>query len=66
MYFKAYLQTQGLLAGHHGNHGLVSSRTSDSCGGPGAVRARCGWLPGWMRTVLRNSAARLGGVSEDT
>ena len=40
---------------------LVSSRTSDPCGGPGAVRANqvarctvfppthwCGWLPGWM------------------
>ena len=60
---------------------LVSSRTSDSCGGPGAVHAdqlaRCtvfphtlvrlasGWLPGWMRAVLRSSAAWLGCVSED-
>ena len=57
---------------------LVSSRTSDSCGGPGAVHADqvarctvfppthwCGWLLGWMRTVLRSSAAWLGCVSED-
>ena len=57
---------------------LVSSRTSDSCGRPGAVHANqaarctvfppthwCGWLPGWMRTVLRSSAAWLGCVSED-
>uniref|UniRef100_A0A8L0DPU9 Transposase Tc1-like domain-containing protein n=1 Tax=Oncorhynchus mykiss TaxID=8022 RepID=A0A8L0DPU9_ONCMY len=45
---------------------LVSLRTSDSCGGPGAVRASqgcqppthwCGWLPGWMRAVLRSSTA---------
>ena len=49
---------------------LVSSRTSDSCGGPGAVHADtiarctvfppthwCGWLQGWMRAVLRSSAA---------
>ena len=49
---------------------LVSSCTSDSCGGPGAVHANqfarctvfppthwCGWLPGWMRVVLRSSAA---------
>jgi hypothetical protein len=40
---------------------IVSSRTSDSCGGPGVVHANqvarctvfpptrwCGWLPGWM------------------
>ena len=46
---------------------LVSSRTSDSCVWPGAVHADqvarctvfppthwCGWLPGWMRTVLRS------------
>ena len=47
---------------------LVSSRTSDSCGGPGTVRANQGCqvhLPGWMRVVLRSSAARLGCVSED-
>ena len=55
---------------------LVSFRTSKSCGGPGAVHANqgrtvfplthwCGWLPGWMRAVLRNSAAWLGCVSED-
>ena len=57
---------------------LVSSRTRDYCGGPGAVHADrvarcavfppthwCGWLPGWMRTVLRSSAAWLGCVSED-
>ncbi|XP_036792227.1 centrosomal protein POC5-like [Oncorhynchus mykiss] len=25
----------------------------------------CGWLPGWMRAVLRSSAAWLGCVSED-
>ena len=25
----------------------------------------CGWLPDWMRTVLRSSAAWLGYVSED-
>ena len=25
----------------------------------------CGWHPGWMHTVLRSSAAWLGGVSED-
>ena len=50
---------------------LVLSRTSDSCGRPGAVHADqvarctvfplthwCGWLPGWMR-------AWLGCVSED-
>jgi hypothetical protein len=47
---------------------LVSSRNSDSCGGPGAATkvARCtvyppthwcGWLPGWMRAVLRSSMA---------
>ena len=52
---------------------LVSSRTRDSCGGPGAVHADqvargtvfppthwCGWLPGWMRAVLRSSAAWFG------
>jgi hypothetical protein len=57
---------------------LVSSRTSDSCGGPGTVHtdqvARCtvfppthwcGWLPGWMHAVLRSSAAWLGCVSKD-
>ena len=57
---------------------LVSSHTSNSCGGPGAVHAIqvarcavfppthwCGWLPGWMRAVLRSSAAWLGCVSED-
>ena len=54
---------------------LVSSRTSDSCGGPGVltkvVRCTvfppthwCGSLPGWMRAVLRSSAAWLGCVSE--
>ena len=47
---------------------LVSSRTSDSCGGPGAVRAnQCrqvhGWLPGWMCAVLKSSAAWLGCAS---
>ena len=26
----------------------------------------CGWLPGWMRAVLRSSVAWLGCVSEDT
>ena len=44
---------------------LVSSRTSDSCGGPGAVRASHGCQAhgvasdtlGWMRAVLRSSAA---------
>ena len=25
----------------------------------------CGWLPGWMRAVLRSSTAWLGSVSED-
>ena len=47
---------------------LVSLRTSDFCGGPGAVFPPthwCGWLPGWMRAVLRSSAAWLGCVSED-
>jgi hypothetical protein len=57
---------------------LVSLRTSDFYGGPGAVHAdqvaRCtvfppthwsGWLPGWMCVVSRSSAARLGCVSED-
>jgi hypothetical protein len=55
---------------------FVSSRTSDSCGGPGTVHANqgctvfppkhwCGWLPGWMCAVLRSSAAWLGCVSED-
>jgi hypothetical protein len=57
---------------------LVSSRTSDYCGGPGAVHADqvarckvfppthwCGWLLGWMSAVLRSSAAWLGCVSED-
>ena len=54
---------------------LVSLRTSDSCGGLGAVHAdqvaRCTvflpthWLPGWMIAVLRSSAAWLGCVSED-
>jgi hypothetical protein len=52
---------------------LVLSRTSDSCGGPGAVHADqvarcivlppthwCGWHPGWMDAVLRSSAAWLG------
>ena len=55
---------------------LVSLRTSDSCGGPGAVHADqvarcmmfplthwCGWLLGWMHAVLRSSAAWLGWVS---
>ena len=57
---------------------LVSSRTCDSCGGPGTVHANQGcqvhgvssntsraWLLGWMRAVLRSSVARLGCVSED-
>ena len=57
---------------------LVSSRTRDSCGGPGAVHAEqvarctvfppthwCGWLPSWMGIVLRSSAARFGCVLED-
>ena len=57
---------------------LVPSHTSDFCGRPGAVHAatvaRCtvfppphwyGWLPGWMRAVLRSSAAWLGCDSED-
>ena len=52
---------------------LVSSCTSDSCGGLGAVHADqvarctvfplthwCGWLPRWMHTVLRSSVAWLG------
>jgi hypothetical protein len=48
---------------------LVSSCTSDYCGGPHAVHAdqfaMCTvfppthWLPGWMRAVLRSSAAWL-------
>ena len=51
---------------------LVLSRTSDSCGGPGAVHANqgrqvhgvsSGWLPGWMCAVLRSSVAWLGCVS---
>jgi hypothetical protein len=62
-----------------GRNILVSSRTSDSCVGPGAVHADqvarctvfppthwCGWLPGWMCIVSRSSAAWLGCVSEDT
>jgi hypothetical protein len=65
---------------------LVSLCTSDSCGGPGAVRYShktqcvltkvakctvfplthwCGWLPGWMHTLLGSSVAWLGCVSED-
>ena len=52
---------------------LVSSRTSDSCGGPGRALTKvarctvfppthwCGWLPkGWRRAVLGSSAAWLG------
>ena len=57
---------------------LVSSRTSDSCGGPGAVLANQGCqvhgvasdtlvrlASGLDGAVLRSSAARLGCVSED-
>jgi hypothetical protein len=59
---------------------LVSSRTSDSCGGPGAVQADqvarctvfppthwCGWLDGWswICVVSSSSAAWLGCVSEE-
>ena len=57
---------------------LVSSRTSDSCGGPGAVRANQGCQVHGVSSntlvrlasrvdgaVLRSSAAWLGGVSED-
>jgi hypothetical protein len=53
----------------------VSSRTSDSCGGPGAVRANqvarctvfppthwCNWLLGWMRAVLRSSVGCVSGT----
>ena len=56
---------------------LVSSRTSDSCGGPGAVRANQGYqvhgvssdtlvrlASGLDGAVLRSSAAWLGCVSE--
>ena len=52
---------------------LVSSRTSDSCGGPGAVRANqvarcmvfppthwCGWLPGRMYAVLKKQCGLVG------
>ena len=57
---------------------LVSSRTSDSCGGPGAVRANQGCqvhgvssdtlvrlASGLDGAVLRSSAAWLGCVSEN-
>ena len=57
---------------------LVSSRTSDSCGGPGAVHANQGrqvhgvssdtlvqLASGLDGAVLRSSAAWLGCVSED-
>jgi hypothetical protein len=57
---------------------LVSSRTSDSRGGPGAVRTNqvarctvfplthwCSWLPDWMHAVLRSSVAWFGCVLED-
>ena len=39
---------------------LVSSCTSDSCGGPGTLTRSpgrfflCGWLPGWMCVVSRS------------
>jgi hypothetical protein len=65
-----------VVTGMAGRDVHVSSRTSDSRGRPGAVRANqgcqvfppahwCGWLPGWMRAVLRSSAAWLGCVSEE-
>jgi hypothetical protein len=63
--------------GLSGREILVSSRTSDSCGGPGAVRANKGcqvhgvssdtlvWLTsGLDGAVLRSSAAWLGCVSD--
>jgi hypothetical protein len=68
----------GLNPPEPGRDILVSSHTSDSCGGPGAAHADqfarctvfppthwCSWLPGRMRAVLRSSAAWLGCVSED-
>ena len=53
-----------------GRDGLVSSRTRDSCGGPGAVRANQGCQvhgdsSEHIGAVLRSSAAWLGCVSED-
>jgi hypothetical protein len=57
--------------GMAGRDVLVSSRTSDSYGGPVArctvfpLTHWCGWLPGWLRAVLRSSAAWLGCVSGD-
>ena len=70
--------SSGLGEGLAGIDVLVPSRTSDSCGGPGAVHADtvarctvfptthwCGWLPGWMGIMSRSSAAWLGCVSED-
>ena len=48
---------------------IVSSRTNDSCGGPGAVHAdqvaRCTVFPsthwcGWMRTVLMKQCGLVG------
>ena len=58
-----------LREGLAGRDILVSSRTSDFCGGPDAVHAdqvaRSSDTLGWMRAVLRSSAAWLGSVSED-
>ena len=64
--------------GMAGRDVLVSSRTSDSCGGPGAVRANQGCqvhsvssdtlvrlASGLDGAVLRSSADWLGCVSED-